>query len=55
MCIRDRPESVNAPITKGEILGKATLSYANHELATINLVASEDVQRSDLLLSLIHI
>ena len=45
----EKPESVNAPITKGEILGKATLSYANHELATINLVASEDVQRSDLL------
>lgn len=37
----EKPESVNAPITKGEILGKATLSYANHELATINLVASE--------------
>lgn len=45
----EKPDSVNAPITKGEILGKATLSYANHQLATINLVASEDVQRSDLL------
>lgn len=45
----EKQESVEAPVTKGTILGQATLSYANRELATINLVASEDVQRSDLL------
>ncbi len=43
------PKSVSAPIKKGQVVGTATLSYANEKLATINLVASESVERSELL------
>ncbi len=45
----DVPESVVAPVTKGQVLGSATLSYANQELGTIQLIADEDIPRSDLL------
>jgi serine-type D-Ala-D-Ala carboxypeptidase (penicillin-binding protein 5/6) len=41
--------SIDAPVKKGQVIGTATLSYANQELATINLVASESVERSELL------
>ena len=40
------PESVQAPIKKGEQVGTATLSYADEVIATIPLVASESVERS---------
>ena len=43
------PEKVEAPVKKGQVIGTAVLSYANQELATINLVASESVERSELL------
>ena len=43
------PDSVSAPVKKGQVVGTATLSYANQPLATINLVASESVERSELL------
>ena len=43
------PESINAPIKKGQVIGTATLSYANQQLTTINLVASESVERSEVL------
>lgn len=43
------PESVSAPIKKGQVLGTATLSYANQDLTTINLVAAESVERSEVL------
>lgn len=43
------PESVEAPVKKGQVVGTAVLSYANQELTTINLVASESVERSELL------
>ena len=43
------PESIEAPVKKGQIIGTATLSYANQELAEINLVAAESVERSELL------
>ena len=43
------PESVEAPVKKGQIIGTATLSYANQTLTEINLVASESVERSELL------
>lgn len=45
----DVQESVVAPVQKGTILGTATLSYANQELGTVELVAGEDVSRSELL------
>lgn len=43
------PKYVTAPVKKGDIVGTATYSYANQKLATINLVASESVDRSELL------
>lgn len=43
------PKSVSAPIKKGQPIGTATLSYAGQELTTINLVAAESVERSELL------
>lgn len=42
-------KSVSAPVKKGQVLGTATLSYAGEELTTINLVAAESVERSELL------
>ena len=44
------PEKVEAPIKKGDVIGTATYTYANQELTTVNLVASESVERSELLL-----
>ncbi len=43
------PKSIDAPVKKGQVIGTATLSYANEKLATINLVAGESVERSELL------
>ncbi len=45
----DKPESVQAPIRKGEVIGTATLSYANEVIATVPVVATESVSRSDLI------
>ena len=45
----DVPESIDAPVKKGDVIGTATLSYVGQELATINLVASESVERSEVL------
>ncbi len=44
-----KPESVQAPIRKGEEIGEATLSYANEVIAKVPLVAAESVARSDLI------
>jgi len=46
---KDIPDHVDAPVKKGDIIGQATLKYADQTLATINLVASESVERSELL------
>ncbi len=43
------PDSIEAPVKEGEKVGTVTLSYANNELVTIDLVASETVDRSELL------
>ncbi len=43
------PDHVDAPVKKGQTVGKATLKYAGQTLATINLVASESVERSEML------
>ena len=44
-----KPESVQAPIRKGEVIGTVVLSYANEEIATVDVVATESVARSDLI------
>lgn len=43
------PDSIEAPIEKGEILGTADLIYGSEVVGTIQLVAGETVQRSELL------
>lgn len=45
----EKPESVQAPIRKGEVIGTATLTYANEVIATVPVVATESVARSDLI------
>ncbi len=49
-------ESVDAPVRKGQSLGTAELSYDGEVIGTINLIASESVERSTLLyiLSLVN-
>lgn len=46
------PESVNAPVKAGDKIGTVTLKYANNELATVDLVAAETIDQSDLLVAL---
>ena len=43
------PASIDAPVKKGQVVGTATVSYANQTLTTINLVAADSVERSELL------
>lgn len=45
----DIPESVEAPIRKGEQIGTASLSYAGEVIAVVPLVAAESVDRSEAL------
>ncbi len=42
----DTPETLKAPIKKGDIVGTATIYYAGSEIAVTNLVAQENVRRS---------
>ncbi len=44
----ETPKEVKAPIKKGDVLGKARILYAGDEIATVNLVAAEDVSVSPL-------
>ena len=48
----DIPESIDAPVRAGDKVGTITLTYANQKLATIDLIASESVDRSELLSAL---
>lgn len=41
-----KPESVTAPVTKGQIIAKAKIYYSNEAVAEVNLVAASDVARS---------
>lgn len=41
-------ESVEAPVKEGQVLGKLTLSYEGEEYGALDLVALNDVERSDL-------
>lgn len=43
------PNEIYAPIKAGEKIGTATLKYANQKLATIDLVASENIKRNNFL------
>lgn len=39
----DTPTVINAPVKKGDVIGKARIKYADTEIATVDLVAAEDV------------
>ncbi len=43
------PESVAAPIKKGDVIGAVKLSLAGEELGTVALVSHTDIERSELL------
>lgn len=45
----DVPESVQAPVKKGDEIGTASLSYAGEVIATVPLVAAESVAKSSML------
>ncbi len=45
----DIPESVEAPIRKGEQIGTATITYAGETIATVPLIAAESVAKSEAL------
>lgn len=45
----DLPESIDAPVKKGEVVGTLTMKYADQTLAKVNLIATESVERSELL------
>lgn len=45
----ETPKSVNAPIKKGDVIGKAEVLYGDDVVATVNLVASDDVSGSAIL------
>lgn len=42
-------DSVEAPVTEGQVLGEITLSYEGREYGTLDLVALNDVERSELM------
>ena len=46
------PYDVEAPIHTGDIVGTATYSYAGQKLGTVNLIATEDVSRNEVLVVL---
>lgn len=50
--ILDLPESVATPVKKGDIIGSATLTYADQEIGTVQLVAAETVERSEMMMTL---
>lgn len=45
----DIPDTLTAPVLEGNVIGTATVSYADQELCTVNLIAAETVERSKML------
>ena len=50
--VYDIPENVDAPVKAGDKAGTVTLSYAGQELGMVDLVISETVERSELLIAM---
>lgn len=46
---KETPKTVNAPIKKGDVIGKAEVLYGDDAVATVNLVASDNVSGSVIL------
>ena len=47
--IYETQEDVKAPVKKGDVLGKVQIKYADNVIASVNLVAGDDVDRSAIL------
>lgn len=47
--IVDKPESINAPVTKGDYVCSANVIYGDEIIASVELVAAEDVELSTFL------
>lgn len=45
----ETPKEIKAPVKKGDVLGKAQVLYGDDVVATVDLIAAEDVDRSILL------
>lgn len=43
------PDTLNAPIHKGDILGSVTYTYKGTQIGTANLIATNDVERNELI------
>ncbi len=50
-----KSESVEAPVKKGDVLGKADVYYAEKLIGTVNLVAGEDIKESKLLVGVKYV
>lgn len=46
----ETPESINAPVKKGQVVGKAEVLYGDVVIATVDLVAGEDIDLNVFLL-----
>jgi D-alanyl-D-alanine carboxypeptidase (penicillin-binding protein 5/6) len=45
----ETPKQINAPVEKGQVIGKAQVLYADEQIATVDLVAAETIHRSTFL------
>lgn len=52
VAILDLPDSVEAPVRKGDVIGSATLTYADEVIGKVTLVAGESVDRSEMMKTL---
>lgn len=41
-----KPESITAPVTKGQVVARAKIYYSNEVIAEVDLVAMQDVEKS---------
>lgn len=46
------PKSIHAPVKKGDYIGQARIMYAGEQIATVDLVAAESINRSFILWTL---
>jgi D-alanyl-D-alanine carboxypeptidase (penicillin-binding protein 5/6) len=53
--VKNLPESIKAPVKKGEVAGTMTLRLNNEDLVTVNLVASDDVEADGIILSAYYV
>lgn len=50
--VAELPESVTAPVKKGDVIGTLSLRLNDEEIGKVNLIAGEDVERSVVLFTL---